>query len=58
MIELFSHEVRERDPEIYALTEALGRQVGEFIEALDARQARPHKRGPQARRCSTPRSTP
>ena len=24
MIELFSHEIRERDPEIYALTEALG----------------------------------
>jgi PAS domain S-box-containing protein len=39
VIELFSREVRERDPEIYALTEALGHQVGEFIEALDAQQA-------------------
>ena len=32
VIELFSREMRERDPELYALTEALGRQVGEFIE--------------------------
>ncbi len=39
VIELFSREVRERDPEIYALTEALGRQVGEFIEGLRAREA-------------------
>ena len=38
VIELFSHEVRERDPEIYALTEALGRQVGEFIEALETQR--------------------
>ena len=36
MIELFSHEIRERDPELYALTEALGRQIGEFIEAPSA----------------------
>ena len=39
VIELFSHAVRERDPEIYALTEALGRQVGEFIESLRAEEA-------------------
>lgn len=39
VIELFSHEVRERDPEIYALTELLGRQVGEFIEWLQAEEA-------------------
>ena len=39
VIEVFSHEVRERDPEIYALTQALGRQVGEFIETLNAQQA-------------------
>jgi PAS domain S-box-containing protein len=39
VIELYSHEVRERDPEIYALTEALGRQIGEFIEALETRRA-------------------
>ncbi len=38
-IELFSHEIRERDPELYALTEALGSQVGEFLEALRAQQA-------------------
>jgi len=39
VIELFSHEIRERDAEIYALTEALGRQVGEFVEALRAEEA-------------------
>jgi PAS domain S-box-containing protein len=40
VIEVFSHAVRERDPEIYALTEALGRQVGEFIEALHVEEER------------------
>ncbi len=44
VIELFSHEIRERDPEIYALTEALGRQVGEFIEALHTEQEREEAR--------------
>ena len=39
VIELFSREIRERDPELYALTEALGRQVGEFMEAVRAQQA-------------------
>lgn len=39
VIELFSREVRERDPEIYALTEALGHQVGEFVESLRAEEA-------------------
>ena len=39
VIELFSREIRERDPELYALTEALGRQIGEFLEALRAEQA-------------------
>jgi PAS domain S-box-containing protein len=39
VIELFSREVRERDPEIYALTEALGHQVGEFVEVLRAQEA-------------------
>jgi PAS domain S-box-containing protein len=39
VIELFSHEVRERDPETYAFTELLGRQVGEFIESLHAEEA-------------------
>jgi PAS domain S-box-containing protein len=39
VIELFSYEIRERDAEIYALTEALGRQVGEFIEVLRAEEA-------------------
>jgi PAS domain S-box-containing protein len=38
-IELFSHEIRERDPELYALTEALGSQIGEFLEALRAQHA-------------------
>ena len=36
-IELFSHEIRERDPETYALTEALGSQLGEFIESAAGR---------------------
>jgi PAS domain S-box-containing protein len=39
VIELLSHEIRERDPALYALTEALGRQIGEFVEALRAEQA-------------------
>jgi PAS domain S-box-containing protein len=39
VIELFSREIRQRDPEIYALTEALGRQIGEFMEAVRAQQA-------------------
>jgi PAS domain S-box-containing protein len=39
VIELFSHDIRERDPEIYALTEGLGRQVGEFIESLRAEES-------------------
>jgi PAS domain S-box-containing protein len=39
VIELFSREVRERDPEIYALTEALGRQIGEFIGGVHAQEA-------------------
>ena len=39
VIELLSREIRQRDPELYALTEALGRQIGEFIESLRAEQA-------------------
>ena len=39
VIELFSREIRERDPELYSLIEALGRQIGEFLEALRAEQA-------------------
>jgi PAS domain S-box-containing protein len=39
VIELFSHEVRERDPETYAFTEVLGHLVGEFIDVLDAEEA-------------------
>jgi PAS domain S-box-containing protein len=34
VIELFSHEVRERDAGVYSLTEGLGLQLGDFIEAL------------------------
>ena len=33
-IELFSREIRERDRGVYALTEGIGLQVGDFIEAL------------------------
>jgi PAS domain S-box-containing protein len=39
VIELFSHEIRERDPELYSLIEALGSQIGEFLEALHAEHA-------------------
>ena len=39
VLELFSREIRERDPELYALTEALGRQIGEFMDAVRAQQA-------------------
>jgi len=39
VIELFSHEVRERDPETYAFTEVLGQLVGEFIDVLHAEEA-------------------
>ncbi|HEX6584818.1 MAG TPA: SpoIIE family protein phosphatase [Thermoleophilaceae bacterium] len=39
VIELFSREIREQDPELYALIEALGSQIGEFLEALEAEQA-------------------
>ena len=44
VIELLSREVRERDPELYALTEALGRQIGEFLESLRAEQEREEAR--------------
>jgi PAS domain S-box-containing protein len=44
VIELFSREVRERDPAIYSLTEALGRQLGEFIEGLRAQEEREQAR--------------
>jgi PAS domain S-box-containing protein len=40
VIEVFSHEIRERDPGVYALTEALGLQVGEFVEALRLQEDR------------------
>ena len=40
VIELFSREVRERDPGVYSLTEALGLQVGDFIEALQLQDER------------------
>jgi PAS domain S-box-containing protein len=39
VLELFSRAVRERDPELYALAEALGRQIGEFVESVRAHQA-------------------
>src|SRR4051794_3537670 len=45
VIEVLSHAIRERDPEFYALTEALGRQVGEFLEALHIEEQREEARG-------------
>jgi PAS domain S-box-containing protein len=44
VIEVFSREVRERDPGVYALTEALGLQVGDFIEALRTEEEREQAR--------------
>jgi PAS domain S-box-containing protein len=44
IIELFSHEVRERDPGVYSLTEGLGFQVGEFIESLRVAREREEAR--------------
>ena len=44
MIEVFSREVRERDPGVYALTEALGLQVGDFIVALRLQEERTQAR--------------
>jgi PAS domain S-box-containing protein len=44
VIEVFSHEIRERDPGVYALTEALGLQVGEFIETLHVQRDREEAR--------------
>jgi PAS domain S-box-containing protein len=43
-IELFSHEIRERDAGVYSLTEALGLQVGDFIEARRVEQEREEAR--------------
>jgi PAS domain S-box-containing protein len=44
VIELYSHEVRERDAGVYALAEALGRQVGKFVESLQTEQEREEAR--------------
>ena len=44
VIELYSHEIRERDAGVLALSEALGRQVGEFVEALRTEQEREEAR--------------
>jgi PAS domain S-box-containing protein len=40
VIELFSREIRERDPGVYALTEGLGLQVGDFMESLRLQEER------------------
>ena len=45
VIEVLSHAIRERDPEFYALTEALGRQIGEFLEALHTEEQREEASG-------------
>jgi PAS domain S-box-containing protein len=44
VIELFSHQMRERDPGVYALSEAVGRQVGEFVESLRLQEEREEAR--------------
>jgi PAS domain S-box-containing protein len=44
VIELFSHEVRERDPGVYALTEGIGLQIGDFIESLRLQSEREEAR--------------
>ncbi|MET0615548.1 MAG: SpoIIE family protein phosphatase [Thermoleophilaceae bacterium] len=43
-IEVFSREIRERDPGVYSLTEALGLQVGDFMEALRLQREREEAR--------------
>ena len=43
-IEVFSREIRERDPGVYSLTEALGLQVGDFIEGLELQREREEAR--------------
>jgi PAS domain S-box-containing protein len=44
VIELFSREIRERDAGVYALTEALGLQVHDFVEALRLAEEREEAR--------------
>ena len=44
VIEVYSHEVRERDPGVYALTEGIGLQVGDFIESLRVQDEREEAR--------------
>ncbi len=44
VIEVFSREVRERDPGVYALAEGIGLQVGDFIEALRLQEERQQAR--------------
>jgi PAS domain S-box-containing protein len=44
VIEVFSRQIRERDPGVYSLTEALGLQVGDFIEALRVHREREEAR--------------
>jgi PAS domain S-box-containing protein len=39
VIEFFGREVREPEPDTLALTEALGSQIGEFVEGLRAAEA-------------------
>ena len=43
-IEVFSREIRERDPGVYSLTEALGLQVGDFMEGLELQREREEAR--------------
>jgi PAS domain S-box-containing protein len=44
VIELFSRPIRERDAGVYALSEALGSQVGEFVESLRVQEEREETR--------------
>ena len=44
VIELFSREIRERDAGVYALTEGLGLQVHDFVEALRLAEEREEAR--------------
>ena len=52
VIEVFSHEIRERDPGVYALTEGIGLQVGDFIESLRIEDERERHASSSRRSCA------
>ena len=57
VIELFSREKREPEPEMLEVTTALGTLIGEFMQRAARRRGGPPARRPANRRCSPRRST-